>query len=81
MEEVGDQWRPKRKKKRRKKGTTLAINAGVAAVLGAIILPLVFTARSATVFLLPNRRDVRPVAIVAFGSQCQPCFRPTEGSG
>jgi hypothetical protein len=45
----------------------LVTNAGDAGALDAIILPLVFTARSATVFRLPNRRAARPVASVKLG--------------
>jgi len=37
------------------------INADDAAALDAITVPLVLTARSATVFRLPNRRPARPV--------------------
>jgi len=41
---------------------TLVTNADDAAVLDAITLPAVFTARNARVFLLPNRRARRPIA-------------------
>jgi len=40
----------------------LAINADDAAVLDALTLLGVLTARNAIVFLIPNRRAVRPVA-------------------
>jgi len=70
---------PKKNNQRRKKDTTLAINAGVAAVLDAITLPLVFTARSATVFLLPNRRAARPVASVKLRRNTLARFQRWDG--
>ncbi len=45
----------------------LAINADDAAVLDAFTLPVVLTARSAMVFLIPNHRAERPVAGVKLG--------------